>query len=244
MRFWKKRKPEFESIQARNLIVLNIGTQVLKALFLEVDTKQEKGILRNWVKEKIINGFDNLYPICQRAVNKLEKKTGLKAEQVFLGVNNEIVKSISTTFCCKREKPNQKINLTELKDITQKVQQKSLNKIMGARIVSAHITSISVDGNFIANPLGFQGENICLTILSSYTSNTQIDNLLKLASKLKLKLIGIDSSDYALIHCSDLQEVENITRLKDISSLALANLALEFSGAEEFSLTNLWKNFI
>lgn len=214
MKFGKRlQKP-----RARNLIVLDIGTQFLKALFLEVDTEREKGILRNWVKEKIEDDLKKLYSVCQKSINKLEKKTGIKAEQIFLGISRGIVRGTSTTLCYKREKPNQKIDLPELKHLIQKVQWKGFDKIRKkfaletnfpeteVRLVSASIVNIKVDNITIANPLGFQGKNICLTIFNAYTALRWLDVLAKLSSKLGLEWIGLNCPSYALFHCLEADE--------------------------------------
>lgn len=203
----------FKKPRARNLVVLDIGTQFLKALFLEVDKEKEKGILRNWIKEKIDDDLEKLYPVCKKAIDKLEKKTGIKAEQVFLGIGRDIVKGTSTTLCYRRERPNQKISLPELKNLVQKVQWKAFDKIRKTfsfetnfpesevKLINAGIIDIKIDSNTIANPLGFQGKNICLTIFNTYTAVRWLDDLAKLASRLDLEWLGLNCPSYALFHC-------------------------------------------
>jgi len=214
MRFRKDLKKR----QGRNLVVLDIGSQFLKALFLEVDKDEEKGILRNWIKEKTIADLENSYPACQEVIAKLEKKTGLKAEQIFLGISGEIIKGISTTFCYKRENPNQKIDLPELRYLVQKFQWKAFEKIRKrfaletelpeaeVKLVNARIVNIKIDNHSIPNPLGFRGENICLSIFNTYISSKWLEVLGKLSSKLGLELIGISPFSYALFHCLDLEK--------------------------------------
>lgn len=205
--------------RGKNLVVLDIGTEFLKALFLEVDKKEEKGILRSWVRDRVVDDLDKLYSVCQKAIRKVEKKAGIKAEQVFLGIGGEIVKGTSATFCYKREKPSQKIDLPELKYLVQKVQRKVFDKIRKtfaletglpeteARLINAHIINIKIDGNSIANPLGFQGENICLSIFNSYSPVKRLEDLLSLSSQLGLELVGISPPSYALFHCLDLENL-------------------------------------
>lgn len=216
-----RRKKDFEKRKGKNLVVLDIGTGFLKALFLEVDMVEEKGILRNWVREEIVNDWNKLYLICEKAITELEKKTGLKAEQVFLGINAEILKGISTSFCYKRENYKEKIDLPELKYLVQKNQTKALDKIRKqfasetelseaeARLVNAHIVNIKIDNNSLPNPIGFEGEKICLSIFNTYTGANLLDKLMRLASHLELELLGISSLSYALFHCLDLDNLSD-----------------------------------
>ena len=213
MGIWKK-----DLKNKRNIVVLDIGSQFVKALFLEVDNEKRKGILRNWIKEPTVD-FETIGLLCQKIINKLENKTGIKAEQIFLGIGSEVVKGMSTNFCYKRENPNQKIDLPEIKYLTQKVQWKALDKIrktfsletglkeIEAKLINAHIINIKINGNSIPNPLGFQGENLCLTIFNLYTSTERLDNLLNIAHQTKLELVGINSPSCALFYSLDCEEI-------------------------------------
>lgn len=195
-----------DDIQAKNLVVLDIGSQFLKALFVEVDKKECKGVLRAWVKEEIKGNLSNL---CEKAIKKLEKNVGLKAEELFLGIYG--IKGSSATFCCKREKPNRKIDLSELKHLVQKAQWKAFDDIKrqeetsDIKLINAHIVNIKVDGSSLINPLGFHGQNICLSIFNNYASAKELIELSKLADSLGLELIGIGSSFYALFYSLDLK---------------------------------------
>ncbi len=212
MRILKKK-----SAKNKNLIVLDIGTQFLKAIVLEVDKERKKGILHSWAKERISADLNNIYPICQKAITKAEKKANIKGEELFLGVNCEIAQGVGTTFCFKREKPKRKIDSTELKYLVQKVQWKAFDKIRKsfaletglsetkAKLVNANIIDIKIDNSSVANPLGFQGEILCLTIFNTYTSSDCLEKLIKLADQLELELIGISPSFYALFNCFDLE---------------------------------------
>lgn len=237
-------KKDLKKSRSKNLIVLDIGSQFLKALFLEIDREEEKGILRSWVKEKVINDLEKLYPLSRKAVNRVEKKAGIKAGQIFLGIGEEIIRGTSTTFCYKRENPEQKIDLAELKYLVQKIQRKAFEKIRKrfnsetglpeteARLVTAHIINIKIDGNSFANPLGFQGENLCLSIFNSYTSVRWLEALVKLSSRLGLELLGINSPSYALFHCLNLQDLPDEDALIIDIGGKITEIALIKNGGE------------
>lgn len=200
----------------KNLVVLDIGSQFIKALLLEIDREEERGILLAWVKESFADDFEKLCANCQKAIKKLERKTGRKGEELFIGIGGDILRGTSINFCYKREETPQKIDLTELKYFVQKTQWKAFEKIRKefsletglseteARLVSAHIINIKVDNTHIVNPLGFQGQNVCLSIFNNYTSLKLLEDLIRLASWLGLSLVGIGSPSYALFHCLEL----------------------------------------
>jgi len=210
MRFFKK---DFGN---KNLVVLDIGSQFIKALLLEVDKNEKRGTLLAWTRENFVDDFDKLYSNCQKAIKRIERKARVKAEEIFLGVGGDILKGSSTTFCRKRENPKEKIDLTELKYLVQKSQWKAFEKIRKEfsletgipetelRLVSAHIVDIKVDNSHLSNPLSFQGQNICLSIFNNYTSIKLLEDLAALASHLELELIGINSPAYALFHCLEI----------------------------------------
>jgi len=211
MSFFKK---DFKN--KKNLVVLDIGSQFIKALLLEVDRNEGRGILLGWAKDNFVDDFENLCANCQKLIKKLERKTGRKSEELFIGVGGDILRGASINFCHKREEPRQKIDLTELKYLVQKTQWKAFEKIRKdfsletglpeawVRLVSAHIINIKMDNAHIANPLGFQGQNVCLSIFNNYTSLKFLEDLLKLGSWLGLSLVGIGSASYALFHCLEL----------------------------------------
>jgi cell division ATPase FtsA len=215
MRIFKK------DLGNKNLIVLDIGSQFLKALLLEIDKEEERGILQSWTREKIVDDLKELYSVCQKAINKIEEKTGVRAGEIFLGVSGKIIKGTSTDFCYRRENPKQKIDLAELKYLVQKVQWKAFDKIRKifaletglseakVKLVNAHIINIKIDNNTVANPLGFQGENLCLSVFNSYTSVEWLETLAELSSRLGLKWLGVNSSSYALFHSLDLESLSN-----------------------------------
>ena len=242
-----------KSAKNKNLIVLDIGSQFLKAMVLEVDKERKKGILHSWAKEETSADLNDIYPVCQKVITKAEKKANIKGEQLFLGVNCEVAQGNSTTFCYRREKPKQKIDSTELKYFVQKIQWKAFDKIRKtlaletglleteAKLVNASIVDIKIDNSSVANPLGFQGEVLCLTIFNTYTSSECLEKLTKLASQLELELIGISPGSYALFDCLDFKNLTDKSVLiidvgGKITEVGLIKNKGEIIGTKSFNL--------
>ena len=205
MGFFKK---DFKN---KNLIALDIGSQFVKALLLEIDAEGKKSLL-SWAREKSFNDFEKLLSSCQKAINRIEKKTGVRAEEIFFGTGGDLLKGVSTTFCYKRENPEEKIDLAELRNIVQKTQWRAYDVIRKkfsaesglpeteVRLVNACVVDIKIDDEHIPNPIGFEGENICLTIFNNYASRENLEALLRLAGELDFELKGINSQSYALFY--------------------------------------------
>lgn len=77
MRFFKK------DFKDKNLIVLDIGSQFVKALLLKVDRNEKRGVLLAWARENFVDDFDKLCLNCQKAIKRAEKKAGIKAKEIF-----------------------------------------------------------------------------------------------------------------------------------------------------------------
>ena len=205
MGFFKK---DFKN---KNLIALDIGSQFVKALLLEIDAEGKKSLL-SWAREKSFNDFEKLLSSCQKAISRIEKKTGVRAEEIFFGTGGDLLKGVSTTFCYKRENHEEKIDLAELRNIVQKTQWRAYDIIRKkfstesglpeteVRLVNACVVDIKIDGEHIPNPIGFEGENICLTIFNNYASRENLEALLRLAGELEFELKGINSQSYALFY--------------------------------------------
>lgn len=194
----------------KNVVVLDIGSQFLKAVLMEIDKKEGKGIVLGWAKEPLQK---NLEESCKKIIEKAEKSAKTKAEQIFLGMSSDFIKGISATLCYRRENPKQKIDLPELKFLVQKVQWRAFDNIRKAfaletnlpdtdvRLINANIVSIKIDESPIHDPLGFEGESFCLTIFNNYTSIEKLKEILFLISRLNLELTGINSVPYAICDC-------------------------------------------
>jgi len=212
----------------KNLIVLDIGSQFVKALLLEIDQEERRGTLLSWAREKSFNDFEKLFPSCRRAVERIERKTGIKAGEVFLGIGGDLLRGASTTFCYKRGNPAEKIDLPELKNLVQKTQWRAYDKLRKdfsaetgmieteMRLASACVVDISIDKTHIPNPMGFEGTTVCLTIFNNYASKSVLEDLLHLSSELNLNLCGINSQSYALFQALEIGNLKEDTIIIDV----------------------------
>jgi cell division ATPase FtsA len=209
MRFFKRKAKN------RNLIILDLGTQFIKALLLEIDKNSQKGIVRALTKESFKN---DKAAACQRAIKYICEKSKIRTNEVFVGTGNNILKGKTTAFCFKRDEPNQKIDLAEIKYLIQKIQWRALDSMrrefaqetefseLSARLVGAFMADIRVDSRSTSDPIGLGGQNICLSIFNVYTALKWLDNLRSFIDGLGLKLTGFIPIAYALFRGLDLEK--------------------------------------
>lgn len=199
----------------KSVIVLDIGTQSVKAGILEIGKNNKEGIIKSWAKE---SDADNVFSACQKVIRKIQKKSRPKAQEIFLGIGSDILKGRTITVCFKREAPGQKIDLAELKYFIQKIEWKALDSIrkefkketefkdVDVRIIDAFIVDIKLDGNSKTDLIGASGQNICFSVYNIYTSRSRLESLGKLVSGLKMKLAGFVPVSYALFNYLNLEK--------------------------------------
>ncbi len=197
----------------KSVIVLDIGSQFVKAAVLEVDKNNKEEIVK-FVTEK--SDTENVFLACQKAIKKIQKQA--KTSEVFLGIGHDILKGKTTTVSFKREEPGSKIDLAELKYYIQKIEWRAFDDIRkefkqetelkdaDVRLVDAFIVDIKLDGRSTKEVIGANGQNICFSVYNIYTSCNWIKSLEKLVLGLKLRLIGLVPVAYTLFNYLDLDK--------------------------------------
>ena len=190
----------------KNIIVLDIGTQFVKGLISETRTSVEK------------SNSEDIFLACQKVIKILKKKSGIKPEGVFWGIGSDILKGRTITLCYKRENPNQKFDMAELKYLIQKIEWKALDTIRkefvletefkdtDARLIDAFVVDIKIDNRSVIDPIGAHGQQICLSVYNTYIASKNLEDLEKLIGTLKLKSVGFIPIPYALFSHLDLEK--------------------------------------
>ena len=198
-------------------IALDIGTEFVKALVcsaegtkcrvLGVGKKRQKlGEMQSGAVTDIAAVINN----CQEAIKDAEKLAGVSCDKLIMGIAGELVKGATTTINYIRREPDTKIDLTELKNIVHKVQWKAFDEVraqlafetgyneIDVKLVNAAITNVRIDGYKVANPLGFQGKDVTISIFNAFAPLVHYGALQTIAAELDLELMAITSEPYAL----------------------------------------------
>jgi cell division protein FtsA len=150
---------------------------------------------------------------CRLALDHLRSAQGIRRhlpKKAVLGIGGGFVygKTLDQTYI--RELPDEHIDEREIRNIIQKVQQRSFEQIrkyfrretarseLEVYIINAAIQEFKIDGYEVKNPVGFQGKEISVSLFNSYIGKTNLDIFEQIMEALRLDLISIASEPYAL----------------------------------------------
>ncbi len=215
----------FKSRKANLGLVLDIGTEFIKALIFETkaDTAEILGVAR--IRQKLtemrggaVLDIEGVTKNSQRAIEKAERMAKVSANQVIVGIAGELVKGLSTTVRYSRSKPKDKITFAELKSIVDKVQRRAFDKAreslawetgrseIDVKLVNAAIVDVKIDGYRVTNPLGFQGKDVSVTVFNAFAPITHLGALQTICEELDLELVAIAAEPYAVAKAVGLED--------------------------------------
>lgn len=207
--FWDYFLSNKEDNYFRYRLVLDIGTEYLKASMVEFN-KEEKSIIGfSRVKQDYGNmdggAITNIGGVVERAreaVLKVKEHTPHQAEEMVCGIAGEFVKGVLLSLDSVREKPDKKINEKEILQIIQEGKSKAYEKAakmaemetglkdVKLELIKKYLVNIKVDGYKVNNPCQFQGKNINLTIFYTFVPLVQLGALHTVARELGCQLLA------------------------------------------------------
>ena len=132
--------PIFRGIKNRfseaHFLALDIGSDSVKALVAETEGNRvnvvgfgREKLPLNAMNSGIIIDIASLVKAVDKAIKQAENMCGIQTSKMIIGVSGDIVKGIPFETKFVRRDPNLKIDLSELKDIVQKLQWKAFDVI-------------------------------------------------------------------------------------------------------------------
>ena len=201
------------------LLVLDIGTEVIKALVLTVEPSSPRaqilGVSRVAQKPGNMNSgavsdIGGVIVSARLAIEEAQKNAGIKkARKAVIGIAGELVKGTTTTVHYERVNPTIRISLAELRTIIRKVQQKAYERIkqqitwevgrtVDIKLINAAIVDLRIDGYRVNNPLDFQGHNVSISVFNAYAPLVHLGALEEIARALEIDLVSIIAEPYAV----------------------------------------------
>src|SRR5436853_1038809 len=200
---------------------LDIGTAYAKAIIIEVQGDQGLvlGVGRHQqsyahMSDGIVTDIPGVIANCNEALIKAEKAAGgVVAPSAVIGIAGELVKGSSITINKQRQQPTKPITPEELESLINGAQQKLLKSAkdrisaetgyqnIEVRLTNAAVISVRIDGQTVANPVGFRGRHFTLTLFSAFAPLMQLGALETVAQGLDLTLVTIVAEPYALARC-------------------------------------------
>ncbi len=204
----------------KNFLSLDIGTELVKVLLLEIDYEKETAFVigQSMIRQKIgnmssgaVSDIDGVIETCQKAIDKAKAQGGVKnVEKTIIGIAGELVKGTTTTVHYQRANPEKRIDFAEVKNIIEKVQLRAFDRIkkqlswetgeedINAQLINATIVNVKIDGYIISNPIGFQGKNVSIGVFNAYAPMVHLGALQKIADELELEIVAIATEPYAI----------------------------------------------
>jgi cell division protein FtsA len=218
MAFWRRiwQRDEMPALAA--CTALDIGTEFAKALVFDIDDHGQgtvRGVGRkrqglSHMQSGTVADIAAVVDNCSIALQEAEEMAGFRPSQVVIGIAGELVKGFTTTHSQERRRADQPLTDAELQKLIDGVQQEALREAERAitwetglphvdvRLVHAAVTSASIDGYAVTNPVGFQGRHVKIGIFNAFAPLVHLGALQSVASQLDLELLEIVAEPYAV----------------------------------------------
>jgi len=206
-----------KGVQKEHVLALDIGTEYVKALIVEVagNTGKIQGIGRvrqtlGDMQSGYVTDISGVIENAKEAIKQAEKMAGVVPHQLIMGIAGELVKGDTSVIEYTRNEPDVKINMEELRNIIHKVQWKAFEEVRGrlayetghneidVKLVNAAIIDVSIDGYKATNPVGFQGKQVTMSIFNVFAPLVHYGALQTIAAELDMDLLAITAEPYAV----------------------------------------------
>ncbi len=223
-RFWQRDGGQ----QLAACTALDVGTEFAKALVFEIDA-QGHGTVRGVGRKRqglahmqsgTVADIAAVVDNCAVALQEAEEMAGFRPTQVVIGIAGELVKGFTTSHSQERRKPDAPISEAELQKLIDGVQRAALIEAERAitwetglpnvdvRLVHAAVTSASIDGYPVTNPVGFQGRHVRIGIFNAFAPLVHLGALESVAAQLDLELLEIVAEPYAVARVLASEQVQ------------------------------------
>lgn len=126
-------------------------------------------------------------------------------------IPEDIIMAFSPALCIHdmmvsqyiREESEHPISMDELDTMIEKIEKSSLERAKekaknqyavihdDIRLISSTLTSISIDGKIVTNPIGMHGKHVRIKVLNIYTLASEYNIIRSILSSLKKKTISL-----------------------------------------------------
>lgn len=231
--FWlfRKFRPK-TSADAASVLVLDIGTEFIKALVYKVEERH--GFVTGYakVRQKLgdmsagsVTDIAGVTANCATAVAQVAKQSGVNPEQTVMGIAGELVRGRTAQVAYTREAPETRITMDELNEIVHRVQRKAFTSAreelarqtghveVDVKLVHAAIVDARIDNVRVENPVGFQGKEVSLSVFNAFAPLVHFGALQTIAAELDLDLLTIAAEPYAVVRSLMAERASDISAI-------------------------------
>jgi cell division protein FtsA len=232
---------------------LDVGTEFAKALVFEIDETGHGTVLGVGRKRQglahmqsgMVADIGAVVDNCAVALQEAEEMAGFRPGQVVIGIAGELVKGFTISRSQERKKPDLPISDAELQKLIDGVQHDALIEAERAitwetglpnvdvRLVHAAVTSASIDGYPVTNPVGFQGRHVSIGIFNAFAPLVHLGALESVAAQLDLDLLEVVAEPYAVARVLGSEQVQQAGALFVDVGGGTTDVALVRSGGIE-----------
>ncbi|HEX7259564.1 MAG TPA: cell division FtsA domain-containing protein [Candidatus Saccharimonadia bacterium] len=199
------------------IVALDIGTEFVKALIGRVNGNQIEIIGAGRQHQRLtdmasgaVTDIAGVVDNCDAALKQAEEMAGVVAKDVVLGIAGELVKGTSTTIKYKRTDAQTHIEMSELRKILERVQERAFEKAretlawetgqqeIDVKMVNTAIVDVQIDGYRVTNPIGFQGRDVSIQLFNAFAPMVHIGALQQVGNNLDLNIINIAAEPFAV----------------------------------------------
>lgn len=211
----KIRKPRGN--QEQYLVALDIGTEFVKALTGRVNGNQVEIIGVGRQRQRLtdmqsgaVTDIAGVVDNCDAALKQAEEMAGVVAKDTVMGIAGELVKGTSTTIKYKRTDSQTRIEMSELRQILDRVQERAFERAretlawetgqqeIDVKMVNTAIVDVQIDGYRVTNPIGFQGRDVSIQLFNAFAPMVHIGALQQVGNNLDLNVINIAAEPFAV----------------------------------------------
>ncbi len=209
----KKQLPHRDNL----IVALDIGTENVKALIGRVTDGDIEVIGVGRAHQNLsdmssgaIADISGVVANCDAALTQAEEMAGVSAHKAVVGIAGELVKGTSTSVRFRRRDANAAIDMDEMERIIKLIQDRAFqaakqqlgleigNRDVEVRLVNSAIVSMSIDGQRITNPIGFQGRDLSIQLYTAFAPLVHIGALEQVCKELELELVAVTAEPFAV----------------------------------------------
>lgn len=199
------------------LVALDIGTEFVKALigrvqdnYVEIIGVGRKHQRLTDMQSGAVTDIAGVVDNCDAALQEAEQMAGVVAKDTVMGIAGELVKGTSTTIKYKRTDAQSRIEMSELRTILDRVQERAFERAretlawetgqqeIDVKMVNTAIVDVQIDGYRVTNPIGFQGRDVSIQLFNAFAPMVHIGALQQVGNNLDLNVINIAAEPFAV----------------------------------------------
>ncbi len=151
---------------------------------------------------------------CYLAKKEAENMAGVVVDKAIIGATARFIKCSTNIFEFTREKPEKIISVFEIKNLLQRAQWKIFDKIRQKedmesgvfeteiRLLSGEIAGIKIGNYSVVDPIGFEGKELTIAILNTYSSKSFLKIIQALNKFLGIEILNLAPSNRAVLEAT------------------------------------------